>query len=252
MKNRALAIVGTASNVGKSSIAAAIMNYYSAKGFTVVPFKALNVTSNIGFSKENLPMAQSQIWQAYACNVEASIYFNPILIKPTSKAMEMYLNGHLVVRDYDNLLLEECISGYNKLNNENDLVVIEGSGSCVELNLKEKDLANFPLINKIGVPTLLVTNIENCGVFASLYGTISLLNEKERSLIKGIIINKYCGAVEYFNDAKKIIEEITEKPVIGIVSLDDNSSNIEEMWQKIIKGIDMKKLHTIIMEGYDV
>lgn len=219
MNKYAIAILGCASNVGKSTVASAICRYFANQQLSVAPFKALNISLNSGVSYDSREMARSQISQAQACYKLPTVYMNPVLMKPSANnQMQVIVMGKVQTKKLDNTRMMRIITdAYNSLKQDNDLIVIEGSGSCCELNLKDNDLANFAFIERVNVNVILVANVEDCGVFASVYGTLALLTKQQRSLVKGIIINKFQGDVGYFDEAKTIIERICNLPVLGVI-----------------------------------
>ncbi|MDF9866774.1 cobyric acid synthase [Bacilli bacterium PM5-3] len=252
MKSNGVAILGTASNVGKSTIASAIMRYYANRKFDVVPFKALNITNNLGYSKDSLIMAKSQIIQAQACKKNADVNYNPLLIRPTSTTMELYFKGVKKDSKLDYDLLSECVNCYQELASKHDLVVVEGSGSCAKINLDNKDLANFPLINEIKIPVILVASIEDGGIFANIYGTLALLSKDEQMQVKGIIINKFKGDLNYFNQGKEMLEKLIGKPVIAVLPYIENELSLDEISEKFVENCNMEILNNIVKGVSDV
>lgn len=217
-------VQGTSSGVGKSIFSTALCRIFKQDGYKVAPFKAQNMSSNFHILENGYKMARSQAICAYACGIEPNFTMNPILLMPKGKDTEIYLNGkYKGTMDgfkYKNIKMEffdEVLKSFNKLYNENDIVVIEGAGSPVELNLIETDIVNMGFARKVKSPVLLISDITRGGVFASLYGTVKLINESDRSLIKGLVINKFKGNTRYFKNGEKIIEEICEKDVLGVI-----------------------------------
>lgn len=223
---RQLAILGCASNVGKTTIVAGLCRYLANQQKSVVPFKAMNLSSKSGLSKENLPMGCGQILQAKACRRAPSIDMNPLLFQPHGHTMKIYVNG--IIQACENYL-ENSHEAYLRLVKQADYVLLEGSGSCAEMNRKGSDLANFPMVSKVDAPVLLVADIERCGVFASVYGTLMLLNEEERKRVKGIIINKFHGDVHHFDEGKKMLEDLCQVKVLGVIAMHDLSLEEEDM-----------------------
>ena len=218
-------IQGTASSAGKSLMAAGLCRIFSNDGYRVCPFKSQNMSLNSYVTMEGLEMGRAQVLQAQAARVEPSVSMNPILLKPTSdRKSQVILKG----RPYRNMdaveyfafkpQLKDMIGEvYRELESRFDLVVIEGAGSPAEINLKENDIVNMGMAEIADAPVLLVADIDKGGVFASIYGTVMLLEEEERKRIKGIIINKFRGDKSLLQSGVDRIEELVNIPVIGIV-----------------------------------
>lgn len=223
MKHR-LVILGTASNVGKSTIVSGLCRYFTKIGLDVVPFKALNISLNSGVSEEGKEMGRAQVIQAEACKKAPSVAMNPVLVKPSGKAgLQIMLNGEIFKtvssKEYHDsmpYLLQSSLKSLNSLEKSCELVIIEGSGSCCELNNLGKDIANFPLAEAIQSPVILVASIENGGVFASVYGTLQLLPPNYRKLVKGVIINQFRGNPEYFKEGLAILQSKINVPILGV------------------------------------
>ncbi|MDI6617057.1 MAG: cobyric acid synthase [Clostridiales bacterium] len=218
-------IQGTASSAGKSLMAAGLCRIFSNDGYSVCPFKSQNMSLNSYVTMEGLEMGRAQVLQAQAARVEPSVYMNPILLKPTSdRKSQVIIKG----RPYMNMdaveyfaykpKLKGMISEvYHGLEGKFDFVVIEGAGSPAEINLKDNDIVNMGMAEIADSPVLLVADIDKGGVFASIYGTVMLLDDDERKRIKGIIINKFRGDKSILKSGVDKIEELVNIPVIGIV-----------------------------------
>nr|WP_317357753.1 cobyric acid synthase [uncultured Tyzzerella sp.] len=235
-------IQGTSSGVGKSIFAAALCRIFTNDGYKVAPFKVQNMSSNAHIFENGYKMARSQAICAYACNIEPHYKMNPILLVPTNNNTEVYLNGkykgnmdRFSYEDVKTDFLNEAINSFNSLCNDNDIVVIEGAGSPVELNLIKNDIVNMGFATKVNAPVILISDVSRGGVFASLYGTINLMPKEQQELIKGIVINKFKGTIEYFNDGKNIIEDICKKDVLGIIPHFD--INVEDEDSLVDNGI---------------
>lgn len=219
--------VGTGSDVGKSVINTAFCRIFLQDGFHPAPFKAQNMSLNSYATPDGLEIGRAQAVQAEACGIECSVDMNPVLLKPSS-----YLNSQVVLKgkpigsksaseffvrtDRDKLFCEAMDSFHNLEKNFNP-IVIEGAGSISEMNLWKYDITNMRVALNVNAPTYLIADIDKGGIFASVYGTIQLLPEEERKLIKGIIINKFRGDIELFTEGKRILEEITGVPVVGVI-----------------------------------
>lgn len=235
-------IQGTSSGVGKSIFSIALCRIFTQEGYKVAPFKVQNMSSNMHILDDGKKMARSQAICAYACNTKPDYKMNPILLVPNNNNTEVYLNGeykgHMDRFSYEDVkedFFNQVIISFNSLCEQNDIIVIEGAGSPVELNLIKNDIVNMGFAKKVSAPVLLISDISRGGVFASLYGTINLMPEEEQSLIKGIIINKFRGNIKYFNDGKNIIENICKIDVLGILPYFD--INIEDEDSLIDNGV---------------
>ena len=150
---------------------------------------------------------------------------NPILLKPTNdKGSQVIVNGEVQgdmnavdYFKYKKKLVPDIMKAYNKLSEMYDIIVIEGAGSPAEINLKQDDIVNMGMAKMADAPVLLVGDIDRGGVFAQLYGTVMLLDDEEKSRIKGTIINKFRGDVEILRPGLDMIENLTNVPVVGVV-----------------------------------
>jgi len=218
-------VLGTASHVGKSVTVAAICRHLSNQGYRVSPFKSQNMSLNSYVTTDGAEIGIAQAMQAKAARAEPEARMNPVLLKPKGNCTsEVVLLGHhlkdVEIGKYYNEtgeLLKVAVSAYRELEKEYSNIVIEGAGGAAELNLYDRDIANILLARELGLPIILVADIERGGVFAQIYGTISLLPEDIRPLVVGIIINKFCGDPALFESGIPIIEELTGVPVLGIV-----------------------------------
>lgn len=221
---KALMIQGTSSGVGKSTLTTGICRILKQDGHTVATFKSQNMSNNAFVLENGLEMAKSQAIAAYACGIEPHPDMNPILLKILQNGTDVIVNGKSIgamnreaYKSYKENIWTQILEPYDKLNRQYETIIVEGAGSPVEMNLKANDIVNMGLAQKIKSPVLLVADIERGGVFASVKGTLDLLESHERSFIKGIIINKCRGQKEYFTDVKQMMEEITRLPVLGLV-----------------------------------
>ena len=219
--------VGTGSDVGKSVINTGFCRIFRQDGYAPAPFKAQNMSLNSYATKNNLEIGRAQAVQAEACGIDCLVEMNPVLLKPTNYlSSQIVLNGkpsgNKTASEYFNetdrdALFEEVMRSFYRLATQYNPIVIEGAGSISEINLWDKDIVNMRVALRTQAAAFLVADIDKGGVFASVYGTMQLLPQAERDAIKGIIINKFRGDIKLFEKGKKILEELTGKPVVGIV-----------------------------------
>ncbi|PWD98419.1 cobyric acid synthase [Marinilabilia rubra] len=222
-----LMIVGTASDVGKSVLAAGFCRIFLQDGYRPVPFKAQNMSLNSFVTADGGEIGRAQAVQAEACRVDCHTDMNPVLLKPGSdKQSQVIVNGKVLGNysagsyfrgEIKDQLFTEVQNSFKRLQKDYNPVVLEGAGSIAELNLKNNDIVNMRMASAVNASTILVADIERGGVFASVYGSIQLLESHERKQIKGIIINKFRGDVSLFDEGRKILEDLTGVPVIGII-----------------------------------
>ena len=224
---KAIMIQGTASNAGKSLLAAGLCRIFKQDGYKVAPFKSQNMALNSAITPDGLEMGRAQVMQAQAAGVAPDVRMNPILLKPTSDVGSQVIvngipKGTMKAGDYFKYkknLIPDVMAAYSSLAEEYDIIVIEGAGSPAEINLKEDDLVNMGMARRAKAPVLLCGDIDRGGVFASLYGTVKLLEPEEQDLIKGLIINKFRGDVEILRPGLHQLEALTGKPVLGVVPM---------------------------------
>ncbi|MCD7927609.1 MAG: cobyric acid synthase [Oscillospiraceae bacterium] len=244
-------VQGTTSNAGKSVLCAALCRIFHQDGLRVAPFKSQNMALNSYITEEGLEMGRAQVTQAQAAGVTPSVRMNPILLKPTTDVGSQVIvngvsRGNFSAKDYFRMkqsLIPDILAAYQSLSTENDVVVIEGAGSPAEINLKQNDIVNMGLAALVDAPVLLVADIDPGGVFASLYGTVALLEPEERARIKGLIINKFRGDVSILEPGLRQIEALTGVPVVGVVpyldlDLDDEDS-LAQRFQRSDQGCEV-------------
>ena len=220
MKNRKnIAFLGTGSDVGKSIIAAAFCRSLADKGVKVAPFKAQNMSNNSGITPEGLEMGRAQIVQAEASKVVPHVDMNPVLLKPTGeKGSQVVLNGlvhgNQSAMDYHktkNFYFEQACNAFDRLKTRYECIVLEGAGSCAEVNLMQSDIVNFRMAEYANADVILIADIHRGGVFAQIVGTLQCLPKKYKRMIKGFIINRFRGDPELFKDGIEWIENKTKK-----------------------------------------
>ncbi|MCT4633218.1 MAG: cobyric acid synthase [Firmicutes bacterium] len=226
---KSLMVQGTASNVGKSIITAGILRVLKEDGYNVAPFKSQNMALNSYITKEGLEMGRAQVVQAEAAGKDPEVLMNPVLLKPsTDKKAQVIVMGKVFknmsaveYHDFKVQLKDKVLDAYKALEDKNDFVVIEGAGSPAEINLRDKDIVNMGMAELSDSPVILVGDIDKGGVFASIYGTIMLLDPSERSRIKGVVINKFRGDKSILQSGLDMLEDLTGVPVIGVVPYSD-------------------------------
>ncbi len=236
-KTKVIMVQGTMSSAGKSLVVAGLCRIFKQDGYKVAPFKSQNMALNSYITKDGFEMGRAQVMQAEAAGIEPVVAMNPILLKPTNDTgSQVIVNGEVVgnmnARDYFEYkkeLVPEILKAYHKLEEENDIIVIEGAGSPAEINLRKNDIVNMGLAELVDAPVLLVGDIDRGGVFAQLLGTIQLLENCERERIKGLIINKFRGDKTLLDSGIEMLEERGGIPVAGVlpymkISIDDEDS----------------------------
>ena len=222
---RNLMIQGTMSGAGKSILTAGILRVLRQDGFRVAPFKSQNMALNSFVTRDGLEMGRAQVVQAAAAGMEPSADMNPILLKPMGDAVsEVIVNGRPIGKmraaDYYRVkksLVPQILEAYHRLEEQAEIIVIEGAGSPVEINLREGDFVNMGLAQMVDAPVLLAGNIDPGGVFAQLLGTVQLLRPEERERVKGLIINKFRGDVRLLEPGLSMFREYCDIPFAGIV-----------------------------------
>lgn len=226
MVAKSIMIQGTSSDVGKSVICTALCRIFANEGYRVVPFKSQNMALNSFVTKNGGEIGRAQGVQAEAARVEATTDMNPILLKPKKEMVsEVIVHGkhfmNMGAMSYRNDFVMQAMpiveKSLRKLQQENDVIVLEGAGSPAEINLKDRDIANMRMAHLADAAVVLVADIDRGGVFASIVGTLELLDEAERARVKGIIINKFRGMRELLDDGLQWLEEKTGIPVLGVV-----------------------------------
>lgn len=225
MATRALMVLGTGSDAGKSLTVAALCRILRQDGFNVAPFKAQNMALNSFATIEGFEIGRAQAMQAQAAGLEPHVDMNPILLKPTSDiGAQVILNGKVLGNfrgiDYYELkdqLLETVSGAYQRLAAKHDVIVLEGAGSPVEMNLKDRDVVNLKMAEIANAACMLVADIDRGGVFASLVGTYSLLEPTERARFCGFLINKFRGDVSLFTPGIDYLEKRLDQPCLGVI-----------------------------------
>lgn len=222
---QAVMLQGTASDVGKSVLAAGLCRIFYQDGLRTAPFKSQNMALNSGITPDGKEMGRAQIFQAEASGITPDVRMNPVLLKPTSdRQAQVVLMGKMATNmdavsyhDYKPRLREQILAVYNSLAQEYDVIVLEGAGSPAEINLRDRDIVNMGMAEMAQCPVILVADIDRGGVFAAIYGTLALLHKQERDRVKGVIINKFRGDVALLYSGIEQIESLTGVPVLGVM-----------------------------------
>lgn len=238
--HKKIMLQGTGSSVGKSVLTAGLCRIFSQDGYKVAPFKSQNMALNSFVDIDGKEMSRAQVVQAEAGNAIPRCFMNPILLKPTGSddCSQVIIEGipfkNMNAKEYYSnyeKLRKIAVKNYNKLKKEFDIGVIEGAGSPAEINLRKYDIANMGLAELINAPVILVGDIERGGVFASIYGTVMILDEADRNRIKGYIINKFRGDEALLEDGITMLDEALKKqgidiPCLGVIPF--TNINIEK------------------------
>ncbi|WP_405350279.1 cobyric acid synthase [Fusobacterium animalis] len=249
MKKANLMVVGTSSGAGKSLFVTALCRIFYKDKYKVSPFKSQNMALNSYITKDGKEMGRAQVVQAEASGLEPEVEMNPILLKPSSmNKIQIIVCGKSIgnmsgteYNQYKKNLIPVLKETYSKIENENDIVVIEGAGSPAEINIKEEDISNFAMARIVDAPVILVADIDRGGVFASIYGTIMLLKEEDRKRIKGIVINKFRGNKEVLKSGFEIIENLTGIKTLGVIPYADIDIEDEDSLSEKYKSFKLNK-----------
>ena len=255
---KTIMIQGTMSNAGKSLICAGLCRIFRQDGYKVAPFKSQNMALNSFITENGLEMGRAQVVQAEAAGIAPQVEMNPILLKPTNDTgSQVIVNGEVLqnmsAREYfayKKKLVPEIMRAFHKLEETYDIIVIEGAGSPAEINLKQDDIVNMGMAKMAKSPVLLVGDIDRGGVFAQLLGTLMLLEEEEKNMVKGLIINKFRGDKTILDPGIQMLEERGGIPVVGVtpylsVEIEDEDSLTERFHGRKEAGlIDIAVIRT--------
>jgi adenosylcobyric acid synthase len=222
---RCVAVFGTGSDVGKSIVVTALCRIFSDLGVSVAPFKAQNMSNNSCVTPEGGEMGRAQIVQAEAARIVPHVDMNPVLLKPcTDTGAQVVLYGkpraNCEARDYfsdTKDLFEKSLVSLKRLREAYSLIIMEGAGSCAEVNLRSRDFVNFPMAHAADAPVILVADIDRGGVFAQIIGTLELISPEDRQRVEGVIINRFRGDSSLFEKGIEFIEKKTGIPVLGLI-----------------------------------
>ena len=225
-RKNALMILGTASHVGKSVLTAGLGRIFADDGFRVAPFKAQNMSLNSAATPDGGEIGRAQALQAEACRVIPSVEMNPVLLKPSTDtgAQVILLGkiwGQVTASDYHTRRVEqlfpEVLDAYQNLAVKHELVLLEGAGSPAEINLRDHDIVNMRMAHAADAACVLVGDIDRGGAFASLLGTLELLEPADRARIRGFIINKFRGDQSLLRPGVTMMENRLGLPCVGVV-----------------------------------
>jgi len=266
-------IQGTSSSAGKTTLVTALCRIFTEKGFSVAPFKAQNM-SNYAYKGKKFEISRAQAVQALASRIEISPDLNPILLKPLGDyRSSVFLRGKFYKKmhanDYYKKFIQKngmktVLRSFNTLEKNHDLIIIEGAGSPVEINLTKYDIANMKLAEKTKSPVILITDIERGGSFGSIVGTMSLLEKKHQRMIKGFVFNKFRGDLDILKPGFRKLKQNTGKPVFGTIPLtkfllpeeDSITSNSKQLAlnRQNLKKIDseIEKLSKVVKSSLNI
>lgn len=254
---KVIMVQGTMSNAGKSLVTAGLLRVFRQDGYIVAPFKSQNMALNSYVTREGLEMGRAQVMQAEAAMIEPMVCMNPILLKPTSDSgSQVIVNGkpigNMKARDYFEYkkeLIPYIKQAFETLSKQVDIIVIEGAGSPAEINLKDNDIVNMGMAKMVDSNVLLVGDIDRGGVFAQLIGTLMLLENEEKSRVKGLIINKFRGDKTILDPGIEMLEEKANVPVVGVLPFinlriddEDSLSSVIENKSKSLINISVVRL----------
>ena len=247
---KSLMIQGTSSGSGKTTLVAALCRIFADKGFSVAPFKSQNM-SNYAYKTKDFEISRAQAIQAIAARCEITPNLNPILLKPLGNYYNnVYLNGKMfkkmhATEYYQKFVQTQGLNIATKslkfLQKNYDLVILEGAGSPAEINLEKYDIANMKMAEISNSSVLLITDIDRGGSFASIVGTMSLLDKRYQKLIKGFVINKFRGDINILKPGFKKIKEITKRSVLGVIPMIDIDLPEEDSLSGKAKNITWNK-----------
>src|SRR5215470_1555188 len=218
-------IAGTASHVGKSIIVTAFCRILSRRGVRVAPFKSQNMALNSYVCRDGSEIGRAHVAQAEAAGIQPEMDMNPILLKPANnRQMQVVLHGRVYgtmsateYYEQKSFFLENCLESFHRLASRFDFILLEGAGSAAEVNLKNRDIANLPFARAVGSSAILVADIDRGGVFASIVGTFAVLEDKDRDLIRGFVINRFRGDIRLFEGGTEFLVRSTGRPCFGVL-----------------------------------
>ena len=221
-------VQGTTSGAGKTTLVAALCRIFSDKGYSVAPFKSQNM-SNFGYATPDFEISRAQAIQAIAARCQIEPDLNPIMLKPLGNYYSLvYLNGKrykkMHAKEYyakfvKSKGIKAAIDSLSRLKKNYDLIILEGAGSPAEINLQKYDIANMQIAQKANASVLLVSDIDKGGSFASIVGTMALIEKKYQKLVKGFVFNKFRGDIDILKPGFRKLKQITKIPVLGTIPM---------------------------------
>lgn len=270
---KSLMIQGTSSGSGKTTLVTSLCRIFSDKGFLVAPFKSQNM-SNYAYKTNDFEISRAQAIQAIAARCEITSDLNPILLKPLGNYYsDVYLNGKLFKKMHASEYYKKFVTtkgltiatkSFKHLQKNHDLIILEGAGSPAEINLQKFDIANMKMAEISNSSVLLISDIDRGGSFASIVGTMALLEKKYQKLVKGYVINKFRGDINILKPGFKKIKEITNRPVIGTIpminldlpeedSLNVNATNLTWNKKNLVKiENEIDKLSKLVKSNLNI
>lgn len=264
---KVLMVQGTSSGAGKTTLVTALCRIFANSGYSVAPFKSQNMSS-YSYKGNNFEISRAQAIQAIGARTKINPRMNPILLKPFgSYVSKVFLNGKFYkkmhAKDYYKKFaltkgLQAAKESLEWLKQNYDLIIMEGAGSPAEFNLEKYDIANMRMAEYSNAPVILVADIDKGGTFASIVGTIELIDKKYQKFIQGFVINKFRGDIDILRPSFRKLKQRTGKPVFGTIPLmkldipeeDSLHSSPKEMrWdKKHLKSLDseIEKLSRVV------
>lgn len=255
---KSLMIQGTSSGSGKTTLVTSLCRIFSDKGFSVAPFKSQNM-SNYAYKTNDFEISRAQAIQAIAARCEITSDLNPILLKPLGNYYsDVYLNGKLFKKMHASEYYKKFVTtkgltiatkSFKHLQKNYDLIILEGAGSPAEINLQKFDIANMKMAEISNSSVLLISDIDRGGSFASIVGTMALLEKKYQKLVKGFVINKFRGDINILKPGFKKIKEITNCPILGTIPMINLDLPEEDSLHANAKNMTWNKKNLVKIEN---
>lgn len=237
-------IQGTTSDAGKSVLVAGLCRLFKRQGINVAPFKPQNMALNSAVTADGGEIGRAQAVQAQACGLPTHTDFNPVLLKPdTDTGAQVIIHGRVLTtmeagsyHDYKKVAMQAVLESHLRLEQQYQVIVVEGAGSPAEINLREGDIANMGFAEAVDCPVILIADIDRGGVFAHLVGTLDLLSESEQKRVKGFVINRFRGDISLLKPGLDWLEKKTGKPVLGVLPY------LQDFYLEAEDGIDNRSV----------
>lgn len=239
-----LMVQGTTSDAGKSVLVAGLCRLFKRLELQVAPFKPQNMALNSAVTEDGGEIGRAQAVQAQACALKPHTDFNPVLLKPdTDTGAQVIIHGKALstmeaesYHDYKKVAMQAVLESHKRLEQQFEMIVVEGAGSPAEINLREGDIANMGFAEEVDCPVIIIADIDRGGVFAHLVGTLALLSESEQQRVKGFVINRFRGDIKLLESGLKWLEETTGKPVLAVLPY------LHDFYLEAEDGIDRRVL----------